>query len=345
MRNYVQTSKYICVPKCNYPCATCSTENPSECTSCVAGFKADPTSLQGCTANCNATTTNCALCPFGFGLLSQNSTQTCVQCSAASNCARCNSQTPSQCTACNYGNYLDGSNVCQACPTGCGNCLNPSTCFSCKSTYVAVLPTTLVTGAITTLLLNILNGQSSIIYQPVTCAKCIQPCVNCVNSPTSCLSCTSGYTLLGTGCISDFNFNVNVVFSVNSPSDFVNNYYNLLATIANKIGQNINTISVSSIVYGSATVNFVVSTTNAAGSTGANNQLSGLQSLLMTNTTVAGMTVTTSTVVTNSPPNDNSNSDSGSSSGLSNTTIIIIAVVVPIGSISTKFYMKLSSPP
>ena len=95
-----------------------------------------------------------------------------------------------------------------------------------------------------------------------TCQKCASPCVNCISSSSSCLTCITGYTILGTQCVSNYNFGATVVFATN-PTSFVQNYYNLLANISTTVGQQINTIAVISIQYGSATVNFIVSTTNA----------------------------------------------------------------------------------
>jgi hypothetical protein len=77
---YSITSTYLCFAKCVYPCASCSSTNPTQCTSCVNGFTPDSTSLQGCTANVNTCNSgsNCTVCPFGYNLFTQGNSQTCV---------------------------------------------------------------------------------------------------------------------------------------------------------------------------------------------------------------------------------------------------------------------------
>ena len=133
---------------------------------------------------------------------------------------------------------------------------------------------------------------------------------------------------MGTQCVSNYNFGATVVFATN-PTSFVQNYYNLLANISTTVGQQINTIAVISIQYGSATVNFIVSTTNAQGSSAAATQQTNLQNLFVNNQSVAGMQVSTSTVVVNG----GASTDNGSSSSSTNTTLII-AIVVPIVALS-----------
>jgi hypothetical protein len=115
------------------------------------------------------------------------------------------------------------------------------------------------------------------------------------------------------------------------PSSFVQNYYNFLLQISTSVSQQINTITINSIQYGSATVNFIVSTTNAPGSSGANTQQTNLQNTIGTNNTVGGMRVASSSLVLNGAPSDNSSSN--------NQTVLIIAIVVPIASLSTFLFI------
>ena len=224
--------------------------------------------------------------------------------------------------------YLN-NNVCQSCSTGCSNCLDLNTCFRCMPTYVALLPATMVTGSSTSPLLTDITSKNNIIYQPVSCRACVSPCVTCISSTTSCLSCISGYTISGTSCVSSFNYGASVVLNTD-PTTFVTNYYNFLTNISTSIGQAINTITISSIVYGSATVTFTVSTSNAAGSNGATTLQTNLQNTISAQS-IAGLPVTKSTLTVNGGPSDNSSDNSSSS----NTTLII-AIVVPIVSISTS---------
>jgi hypothetical protein len=327
LNGYSLTSTYVCVMRCIYPCSTCSSKNASVCNSCVSGYTFS-SATQGCISNvlsCN-NGSNCTMCPFGYNLLSKGASQTCVTCNSASNCARCQPTNTSVCTSCSYGNYLNGG-VCRACTTGCSNCLDINTCFRCINGYVASLPATLVTGSSNSPLLVNEVGTNNIVYQPITCQKCVSPCAFCISSTTSCLTCVTGYTLLGTQCISNYNFGATVVFNTN-PTNFVQNYYNLLANISATVSQQINTIAVMSIQYGSATVNFIVSTSNAEGSSAANTQQANLQNLFTANQVVAGLPVSTSTVVVNG--------GTSSSSESSTNTTLILAIVIPIVAVSTN---------
>lgn len=326
LNGYSLTSTYQCVMRCVYPCSTCPATNASQCNSCVSGFTYS-SSIKGCVSNVNTCNngSSCTVCPFGYNLLTQGSSQTCVICDAASNCARCSPTNRAQCTSCLYGTYLNNG-LCQTCSVGCSICLGGNTCFRCYNGYVALLPATLVTGSSNSPLLVNEVGTNNIVFQPITCVQCVSPCVNCISSSSSCLSCITGYTILGTQCVSNYNFGATVVFSTN-PTNFVQNYYNLLANISATVGQQINTIAVISIQYGSATVSFIVSTPNAEGSSAAATQQTNLQNLFVNNQTVAGLPVSTSTVVVNG-----GTSSSSSSSSSTNTTLIL-AIVIPIAAL------------
>ena len=242
-------------------------------------------------------------------------------------CARCNPTAVATCTSCLYGSYLSNG-ICKSCGAGCSNCLDSQTCFRCSAGYVALLPATLVIGTSTSPLLTQTTSQNNIIYQPVQCQACVAPCVTCISSTTSCLSCQSGYSLVGTSCVSDFNFGATVVLQV-QPSSFVQNYYSFLFNISNAVSQQINTITINSIQYGSATVNLVVSTTNAPGSSAASTQQTNLQNAIAANKTVGGMQVVSSSLILNGAP----------SSSSSNQSVLIIAIVVPIASLSTFLFI------
>lgn len=344
VNNYTLTSTFTCVPKCWYPCATCSSTSPSTCTSCVAGytFSATATASGNCvsTTSCNAQN-NCVVCPFGWSLqyTAANATnpfgsQNCVQCAAASNCARCNPASVAQCTSCRFGLYLTNSSTCVACPTGCTNCLNKNTCMSCGVGYVAQMAATIAISA------NGNKGQSSnapfqLTYQPVTCLACSSPCMTCYNTPSTCMSCVSGYTFMNNLCVSNFNFAIQVVLTPSTNSAFAGQFYSFLTSVAQAAGQSISTIAVTSLVYGSVTVNAQISTTNAPGSAAANTQQTNINNAI-TSPTLGGMTVKSSTLTLIGVPTPTPTPDDNSS-GLSDNTILIIAIVVPIGSISTYF--------
>jgi hypothetical protein len=192
----------------------------------------------------------------------------------------------------------------------------------------------MVTGASTDPLLQEVTGKNNIIYQIVNCAACASPCVTCISNPTSCTSCVSGYTLSGTTCVSNFNFGSNIMFDTN-PSTFVQNYYTLLVQSSQAVSQNVNSIFVYSIVYGSANISFSISTPNAYGSTAATTQQTNLNNFLKSST-IAGMPVLKANLVLNGAPSNNNNSDSSSST--SNTTLII-AIVVPIAALSNSLFI------
>jgi len=182
----------------------------------------------------------------------------------------------------------------------------------------------MVTGASTNPLLQEITGKNNIIYQIVSCAACTSPCATCISNPSSCISCITGYTLSGTTCVSNFNFGSSIVFDTNAAT-FVQNYYNLLVEASNSVSQAVNTIFVNSIVYGSATINFTVSTSNAYGTSAASTQQTNLNNFLQSKN-ILGMPVLTGNLVLNGAPSDNSDSNSN--------TILIIAIVVPIAALS-----------
>ena len=130
--------------------------------------------------------------------------------------------------------------------------------------------------------------------------------------------------------MSNFNFGATVVLNTD-PTTFVQNYYYFLTNVSNSVGQQVNTITVTNIQYGSATVNFVVSTANTAGSSGASTQQSNLQNILNSQT-IGGMTVTKSTLVVNGAPSTDTSSSNSN-------TILIIAIVVPIAALSTYCFI------
>jgi hypothetical protein len=112
--------------------------------------------------------------------------------------------------------------------------------------YVALLPATLVVGTSTSPLLQQTTSQNNLVYQPVICTLCTSPCVTCISAATSCLSCISGYSLVGTSCVSAFNFGATVVLTATAAT-FVQNYYSFLQQISTAVGQSINTITIKSI--------------------------------------------------------------------------------------------------
>jgi hypothetical protein len=103
--------------------------------------------------------------------------------------------------------------------------------------------------------------------------------MNCIGNPNTCTSCVNGFNLIGNLCISPFYFGVQITFDVN-PSTFLNNYYNFLLQLSSSINQNIGSIIVNSIMYGSASVDLSVTTTATQGSDTASAQQTNLTNIV-----------------------------------------------------------------
>jgi hypothetical protein len=118
---------------CSLPCATCTPNNPTVCTSCIAGY-----SYQSSSNICNPITScqgACSVCPIGYNLIEG----LCEQC-FIDNCQLC-SFVLNTCLICNYGYYLNvTSSSCSLCPTGCSSCTSSQLCTACSSGYTYANP-------------------------------------------------------------------------------------------------------------------------------------------------------------------------------------------------------------
>ena len=277
--------------------------------------------LQNCQTNadCNAQQ-NCKVCPFGYSLLVVNTSQTCVECNTNSNCARCRPDNTTTCISCKKGDYLNSQKVCVACTDGCARCQDANTCFACSKGYVSNLPASTVSS----------STSQTIAAKPITCLQCESPCATCTSSQTTCTSCITNYTIKGTTCISRFKVTINAVFNVNA-SNFVSNFYSLLRTVSDTVNQDINTIAVLSIVYGSAAVQMDVSTPTADNSAQTQNISS-----LFSSGNVGSMQLSSSSVTTTGT---NSTSNSNSDDSSSDDTTLIVAIVVPIVVVRNEYVM------
>jgi hypothetical protein len=125
--------------------------------------------------------------------------QTCILCN--SNCYRCLTTNTNACTACRTSLYLNNNNsTCISCPTGCASCISINLCFTCTFNYIPQIAASLVATSI----------------QPVTCIACQYPCATCVGSISTCVLCQNTYTLQGTQCVSNFNFQVQCTLTANA---------------------------------------------------------------------------------------------------------------------------------
>lgn len=308
--NYVLNQDFTCQMPCMTPCATCSTTNPLTCFSCVQGYVMSNGQCVASTS-CN-NNSGCTVCPFGFAIMMNNNNvrlnQSCVQCTASSNCARCNVSAPAQCYSCLSGSYLNGT-ICSSCASGCSQCISLNMCTMCALGFIPQQSGTLLGNAATGVL---------------TCTACTTNCATCLGSPSTCTSCISGFTLNGVVCTSNFNFQVSITLGV-TIQVFTSNYVAFMNQIASAAGVTVNNIVVLSIVSGSVSVNMLVNSDSAPGSVGATNALNNLNSVLKAGGSIANMGVASSTITTNGDNSDNSGG------GLSTTTIIILAVVIPVG--------------
>ena len=168
----------------------------------------------------------------------------------------------------------------------------------------------------------------------MNCTACADGCSNCLGDKWACLACSSGFELMGSVCISNFNFLVSITFNVDLAT-FQNNFVIMLNQIANISGVSVNQITILSIVQGSVTVNMAITSPNAANSNAANTVETNLDNALKVGNNFGGMSVAKSSVTTEGNPSPTPD-DGGS--GLSRTTIILLATLIPIGVLCT-FYL------
>jgi len=176
-----------------------------QCNSCIYGFTLNTGTLQSCNSNvesCNSLN-NCEYCGLGYVLVTNNSeigiNQTCLACNTS--CARCMPNNTNICTACLNGFYLF-NNACIVCASGCSSCLYHELCYSCNIGYTIIQNSNLQP-----LSYNLFSSF---------CVPCESPCMSCYSSASICLSCIDRYYLNGTKCISIFNFEITIIFNINT---------------------------------------------------------------------------------------------------------------------------------
>lgn len=257
-----------CVQTCTFPCATCSPDTPTHCVTCLLGYL--PTGTFSCQNNTSCNSTNpCETCPLGFIL----SNGACVNC-AASFCDRCSYQNSSICTVCSKGYYLGSNSICTQCPGNCLTCSSAFNCLSCSSGFVL---------------------SNSLVTANTSCVACQSPCATCVQTPTTCLTCIGGTTLVGWACVTNVNYGFSV--TLNTPiATFNQNYTKFLLALAAQVdSSNVNTVTINSIVNGSVIVNGNVST-NVPNSNSAQLSiyLDNMKNLLLASNFIAGMPIAAS---------------------------------------------------
>lgn len=246
---YSLTDDSTCQMVCDLPCASCVDGSPNVCTSCVAGYFFNSASVTNCVSvlTCNSTS-DCQVCPRGNILTLVNQTQQlCVACDSASNCARCMASSLSTCISCYKGFYLSGT-TCVACPSNCDFCRDNTTCYACGSGFGPVLSGyQLIGGTDFPLPRTFVFPEVEYDLKFVTCMACQAPCATCYLYDF-CLSCMTGYTLMGSKCVNNNGFMLSISFST-TPSAFAANYYSLISDIANAISQSQTTVTVTDLTY------------------------------------------------------------------------------------------------
>lgn len=179
---------------------------------------------------------------------------TCEQC--GSNCARCNPNGVNSCFSCFEGMFLNGT-VCSECPSSCAKCSSETVCFECAIGFIPQQAASQQTS-------SLLSGIPSTSGAPVMCMACTSPCASCVNSPTTCLSCTGDFQLSGNNCLNSSIVNVTVTFSpTNNNYDFFNNAYEqILSGMATAANVAQSSIIVNSIIYNSVILSADVATSS-----------------------------------------------------------------------------------
>jgi hypothetical protein len=176
---FTANSAGVCEVRCQLPCLTCSSTNPTLCLSCQSGSTLD-TNTNTCVIDlsCNSNS-SCITCgqALNYFLLPSTGGATCQLCPVLSNCVQCDYIDPNSCAICAKGLYRNSTGHCVACTGNCIECRAPSVCSSCKAGF--------------TLKQGFLEGE---------CIACAFPCTTCIGSPFHCLTCASGTSRLGWTC-------------------------------------------------------------------------------------------------------------------------------------------------
>lgn len=190
---------------CNPKCMTCK-GSATTCTSCAQGLSSGGDCVEKCPDRQYASVGFCANCDVSCSSCQQNAFN-CIECSggyirSGVNCIK----------SCGQGLYYDSaSQTCKSCANGCQTCLSNSQCTQCFDPALSPVngvcqrvcpPGANLVGSVCTCSIGYLHQSSCISTCPIgfypaldrTCVMCASPCYACSGSPTSCVSCISGYT-------------------------------------------------------------------------------------------------------------------------------------------------------
>lgn len=233
-------AQMICAPQCQPPCMTCVVGDPISCTSCIAGYIFVNGTCQ--LSNCSLSQ-SCDFCPLGYTI---NSSMMCAPCTIPS-CVSCNSAF-SGCTGCLQGYYLsNGSMLCAPCATNCLKCTRSDDCLLCA------LGTT-----------KTMYGSANGTWSGV-CVSCQAPCASCMGHPQICFSCTAGYFLYGTQCVTNTYF-LGQILAVGSTPQVIANYQAILSAVLSAVGVTASQFFPTGAVDGLG-FTFMVSSTNCPSNT------------------------------------------------------------------------------
>ncbi|ELP84797.1 protein serine/threonine kinase, putative [Entamoeba invadens IP1] len=167
--------------KCDTNCLTCGTTS-TDCLSCASGLYLNDSTHQciDCDSNCIDTSTHCTSpsgctqCKDGFYINNKR----CATCD--NTCYTCNGNSSSNCLSCNLGRYLKYNNNCEICDINCldnpNNCDVIKGCTKCAVGYFV-------------------NAK--------TCKSCDSQCRTCYGDLSyNCLSCKTGTYLDNYQCLS-----------------------------------------------------------------------------------------------------------------------------------------------
>jgi hypothetical protein len=172
--------------QCDYPCATCSANSRSTCTSCIINKDSvleKYLSAGKCVAQCPDGTWNnnftCTKCPSDCKTCASD--KVCLTCDTSSK-SKAKFMNNSRCSAsCNKDSFTEkGSFLCQKCDSNCASCNFLATnCTACPADAPNLFPT--IQDNITTSTCVSKCAEKQIVVKNV-CTTCKTPCDTCVVS-------------------------------------------------------------------------------------------------------------------------------------------------------------------
>lgn len=197
-------------------------------------------------------------------------------------CGSCRASNPNVCTGCLPSNWLNVA-ICSPCPLNCAVCSNGYSCSTCVVGYAQYY-----------------FGLS----QDSNCQPCQSPCLTCTASPSLCLTCSPGFNLIGTQCITSFNFAFSLVVA-NTSTAFYNQYSLFVSQILNAVATtNQGLFFPSSALNNSGSFLFSASISNNCNTSACSSQAYNNLTTLFGMPFIAGLRIVSSTVINSSIGNN-----------------------------------------